>query len=315
MVDSETQVYTFADVTKLISKISCTSDKVKLQQSLDKIMKWSICNNMQLNRDKFELLCFSLGTNKSNKVLLNELPFQQCFNTYLASDVTIEPTSPVRDLGVFIDNNINWSNHYNIIVKKAKRMCSWIFSSIYSRDKEVMLVLFGSLVRSGLEYCCEVWSPHLKKDVILLEQIQRSFTNRISGQQDFDYWQRLKSLKISSLQRRREMLIILHVWKIKNKLHPNTVGFSFKLNKRSNAVRAVIRPLPKVRGGLLTKFDESFLIRACKLWNIIPPDLSQITALIPFKSKLKKFLDEIPDEPPLSGYPVRNNNSLLEQCL
>ena len=75
-----------------------------------------------------------------------------------------------------------------------------------------------------------------------------------------DYWQRLKNLKISSLQRRREMLIILHVWKIKNKIYPNSVGFTFSLKNRNSSAKAVLKPMPKVRGKLLTRYEESFLI-------------------------------------------------------
>ena len=163
LVDSQSQSFSFADDTKLISKISSLSDKLKLQQNLNSIIQWSHLNNMQLNRDKFELLCFNFGSNKSNKILLNELPFQNDLNSYLASEVIIEPSSTVRDLGVFMDKELNWSSHYNTICRQAKKMCGWIFSTIYSRNKDILLVLFSSLVRSKLEYCCEVWSPHLKK--------------------------------------------------------------------------------------------------------------------------------------------------------
>ena len=200
-------------------------------------------------------------------------------------------------------------------MNKAKRMSGWIFSSFYSRDKNVMLILFKSLVRSGLEYCCEIWFPYLKKDILSLEQVQRSFTNRISGLQNINYWMRLKVLKIHSLQRRREKIIILHVWKVKNNIYPNSFSLNFKLNNRTDSLRAVLPPLPKVRGKLLTKFEESFLVQACKLWNIIPPNLTKITVLNLFKAGLQKFLEGVPDEPPLPGYPSINSNSLLEQCL
>ena len=71
-----------------------------------------------------------------------------------------------------------------------------------------------------------------------------------------------------SLQRRRERIILLHVWKIKYNVYPNSVELSFKLNKRSNASRAVIKPLPRVQGRLLTVFENSFEIRAARLWNV-----------------------------------------------
>ena len=90
---------------------------------------------------------------------------------------------------------------------------------------------------------------------------------------------------------------------------------NFKLHKRSNAIKAVLKPLPKVKGKLLTKYEESFIIRACKLWNILPASLTHVTILHNFKLKLEEFLEHIPDQPPLPGYPCANNNSLLEQCL
>ena len=73
--------------------------------------------------------------------------------------------------------------------------------------------------------------------------------------------------------------------------------------------------MPKVRGKLLTRYEESFLIKACKLWNVLPPDLTHINVLSSFKLRLVKFLENVPDKPPLPGYPSVNNNSLLEQCL
>ena len=319
-IDSNPLILTFADDTKLLSKISSTSDKTQLQQSLDKIISWSKLNNMALNKNKFELLSYNLSTKSSdqlaNQFLMKELPFQTGLLAYSAEDIIIEPSPLVRDLGIYINEKLDWTSHYNIIVNKAKRMCGWIFSSFYSRDRNVMLTLFKSLVRSILEFSCEVWFPHLKKDILSLEQVQRSFTSRISGLSNLNYWERLDTLKIYSLQRRREKIIILHVWKIKNNIYPNSFSsLNFQINKRTGHSKAIPPPLPKVRGKLLTKFEESFLVQACKLWNILPPNLKEIDTLCSFQTGLNKFLEGIPDEPPLAGYPHVNKNSLLKQCL
>ena len=177
-----------------------------------------------------------------------------------------------------------------------------------------MLTLFKSLVRSRLEFGCEVWNPFLKKDILLLEQIQRSFTNKINGVKDLDYWDRLKSLNLLSLQRRREKLILAHVWKIANGIYPNSIDLNFKLHKRSNALRAVLRPLPKTRGKLLTTFENSFIVNAPKLWNVLPAPVTQTKLLSCFVHELESFLSKVPDQPPLPGYPYMNNNSLIEQC-
>ena len=68
--------------------------------------------------------------------------------------------------------------------------------------------------------------------------------------------------------------------------------------------------MPRVSGALLTKFEESFVIKAAKLWNILPSHITLITNLNHFKAELDKFINNLPDLPPIPGYPYQNNNSL-----
>ena len=183
-----------------------------------------------------------------------------------------------------------------------------------------MLTLFKSLVRSRLEYCCEIWDPHLLKDIRRIEQVQRSFTDRIQGLKNLDYWNRLKTLKIRSLQRRREKTTILHTWKILYGIYPNDINLEFYEHTRTKSIKAKVKPLPKVGGKTLTSgktltlYDNGFIIKSAKLWNILPPKLSSINDFNKFKVELDKFLNDIPDEPPLPNYPFRNKNSLIEHC-
>ena len=80
-------------------------------------------------------------------------------------------------------------------------------------------------------------------------------------------------------------------------------------------MKAVIKPLSKIKGRLLTAYDASFIIKAGRLWNILPGKITQITSMSSFKVELNKFLLTIPDKPPVPGYPHINSNSLIEQCL
>ena len=49
-------------------------------------------------------------------------------------------------------------------------------------------------VRRLLEYDSVVWSPSLKRDVALIEQVQKRFTKRRRGYRDLRYVERLKRL-------------------------------------------------------------------------------------------------------------------------
>lgn len=177
-----------------------------------------------------------------------------------------------------------------------------------------MLTLFNSLVRSKAEFCCEVWNPQKIQDIVKIEQIQRSFTYRISGMKDYNYWERLTVLKIKSLQRRREKIILVHLWKILNNIFPNTIQIKFKHHDRTSSIKAILKPIPQSKGSSATNYEGSFEISSAKLWNILPPNLTTITSLPLFKRKLEKFLANIPDQPPLPGYPHTSDNSLKSIC-
>ena len=77
-----------------------------------------------------------------------------------------------------------------------------------SRQRSLMLTLLKSLVISLLEYFCQLWIPWTVKDIQAIEAIHRTFTYKITEVQHLNYWERLRELKLYSLQRRRERYII-----------------------------------------------------------------------------------------------------------
>ena len=314
-VIKSSNMYTFADDTKIVSKISSEMDIKALQRDLDSIDRWSVINNMELNRDKFVLLIHRPVANTKNCKLLENLPFFNLNKTYHASNnLEINQSSHARDLGIIVDEGLNFKLHIDKLTTQCRQLCSWIFSIFNTRQKAPMLTIFNSIIRTKLEYCCQIFNPYLIQEINKIEQVQRVFTSRISGMNNFNYWDRLKKLGIMSLQRRRERAIILHVWKILNNFNPNSVNMEFKYHDRSAAIKAVVKSLPKLRGKILTIFDESFPVKSAKLWNILPSKLTTVTSFDSFKNNLDKFLMEISDEPPLPGYAHKTNNYLTNLC-
>ena len=315
-VINDAKIYTFADDTTIVTKIANQNDTKIMQRNLDKVVKWSTKNNMKLNSNKFELLSYKVKTNKENLKLLESLPFFNEYTSYRASEtVDILPSQNVRDLGIIVDENLIWKAHLQQMSKTCRKLYAWVFSVFYARDKCTMLTLFNCLIRTKLEFSCEIWNPHQIQDINVIERIQRLFTNKINGMRSLNYWERLKSLNIMSLQRRRERTIILHLWKVLHNVYPNSIGIEFKEHRRSSAIRATLKPLPKIRGKVMTAFEESFVIKSAKLWNVLPPNLTHIQSLNLFKHNLDKFLIKIPDKPPLPGYPYTCNNSITSHCL
>ena len=304
-VISRVNLLTFADDTKLISKINSSTDVTNLQNNINSIIQWSNKNNMKLNPNKFEHISHKSQTHRKHLENFETLPFSKKHSQYYADNfLEISRSNCVRDLGVLIDENLNFKIQINTLHKVCRQLCGWIFSVFHTRNRETMLILFKSLIRSKLEYGCEIFNPHQIKEIIAIEQIQRTFTSRIAGMQNYNYWERLVKLKIMSLQRRREMKIIIHLWKIHNKIYPNNININFKSNARTLSTQAIVKPLPRIRGRILTLYDASFTINAARLLNTLPAELTNMTSINLFRNALDPFLLKVPDEPPLLEYHI-----------
>ena len=308
-LSDNTVVETFADDTKIAKKILKSSDTEGFQNDLNKNFSWSNSNNMQLNESKFQLI-----THKSfaPSVYLSSLPFDEQNPHYILPNGTVLPPSVnLKDLGINFSEDLSWSNHIRVIAASATAMAAWVLNVFKTRRACIMVTLYKSLIRSRLEYCSPLWNPTKKLgDIRALENIQRSFTAKIEGLGDSDYWERLSKLKLLSLQRRRERFIIFHVWKIIHGKSPNDIGMQFE--RQDDCIKAIVKPLPRCAARKQTLFENSFAICGAKLWNRMPKQSRNMESFPAFKSSVDKFLEHIPDRPPIENYYSPNNNSLIE---
>ena len=218
------------------------------------------------------------------------------------------------------------------MVAEAQRLSGYILRTFKSRDKSTMTILLKSLLISKLEYACVIWSPSAKHLINLIESVQRRFTSRISNFNTYnanlgmptcttDYWQRLKSLRILSLERRRERYIIIYLYKIIIGLCPNpgldgiiwTERAGFTIHPKVNR---------KAQSWVQNLRQSSFFIKGPMIFNGLPIELRKITIpdnpnknhVLAYKKILDEYLTHIPDQPQVQGLTrAADSNSIIHQ--
>ena len=116
-------------------------------------------------------------------------------------------------------------------VNKANRMLGMIKRNFIDRFKETIIPLYKSLVRPHLEYCCQIWSPYYKKDIKLIEGVQRRASKLVAGMQDFNYNDRLQMLGLQRLQERTMRSDLIETFKIVNRKYHINPELFFRLDE------------------------------------------------------------------------------------
>ena len=305
-------VRSFADDTRVSKKVNNTEDTKLMQNDLEGIYEWAKSNKMEFNTNKFEQMIHG----NANSVVI------ESYKASLGDEIQIKDT--VKDLGILASNDLLFKEHMNKIINSSKVIMGMLLRTFSTREKDPMLKMYNTYIKSKMEYCCIVWSPVQQKYINELEKIQKSFTKKINNMEEVDYHERLKQLNLFSLERRRDRYFIIYGWQQLEGQKENILKLKSRWNGRER--RMIMTNIPnQANGKRLTSKEKNLIFNSParqiqRLFNSIPAKLRNITGVSTdtFKKHLDVWLNTVPDQPRGGGYSkwvAAETNSVRHQAV
>ena len=194
---------------------------------------------------------------------------------------------------MLVTDNLKWSSHINHIHSVASHLSYIVLRAFSTKNIWTLLKIYVTYIRPKLEYNSSVWSPYLKKDIKLIESVQKRFTRNVFIRCNLpfnSYVDRLTKLGIKSLEYRRLEFDLILMYKISHNLCD--LNFSdyfvfqtcdYNLRRHDFTVQSLFHNASH------DQFRQFYFNRIVSTWNQLPDVVVSASNLSIFKTKLKSY--------------------------
>ena len=131
----------FADDSKLFS-----TDVTSLQHDIDSFTNWCTANDLSVNHDQCSLIVFK--DNFPPHVMVN--------------DQDITASNVVKDLGLFVSDDLNWMIPFNNKLLSSNKSLHFIRRNFpFTVSQSIKLMFVNMCIKSIIFYASPVWFPSL----------------------------------------------------------------------------------------------------------------------------------------------------------
>ena len=203
----------------------------------------------------------------------------------------IERSKVVKDLGIFVDENLNWD-------KQVQETCKKVYGSLHALSR--MKHMFNEQTKKHLiqtfifplfDYC-QVCLSDMR--VELQQKMHRTLNacvrfifNLKKSEHISGFYKILKWLKFEN---RLKLQLAVQTFQVMNNLAPEYLKSEFVLlsvvnQRETRSVNKLKIPIHKTEA-----YSRSFSVSAARLWNSIPDGIREKRNLHAFRTEYKSFL-------------------------
>ena len=286
--DTVSFVDLYADDTTLYEQHSDLKTLQRnLQKSLNLLHDWCRKNGMVLNTLKTKVMLITSRQKRNN--------LHQSTLTLTYSDMDIRMTTSDKILGVYVDENLCWNDHYQHISKKVSSYL-WLLSKIKSYlSLDHKLLYYNSYIKPQFDYCSIIWSNSSDFNVNKINKLQRRACKLILSSDYKSLNESLEQLDILSFDQSVFLSKAKIMYKVYNNLAPGYLIELFQMregrldstlsNLRSVANKNYV--LPQAKCNL---FKGSLSFSGVVVWNSIPLEIKQSSSLNIFSKRCSEWI-------------------------
>jgi len=279
------QPHSYADETQLYRSENPTevaSIRSSIVTCISEIAEWCVANKLNLNGDNTELMWSATARRQH----------QLDHSSFEWSGSEIHPSTTMRDLGVIIDSQLEFTKHVNKIASKCFaevrrfKCCRRLLPLIAART------LVNSLVVSKIDYCNCLLAHAPKTSHNKLQNVMNAAARIVCGLQKFDHITNHMRDTLHWLQvpQQVKFKLCLLAYKALHGLAPNytvelcTPVASVDSRNHMRSASAGDLVIPRTT----TSFaDRAFASASPRAWNCLPCNINSANSVSSLKWQLK----------------------------
>lgn len=206
----------------------------------------------------------------------------------------IQPSTFVRNLGIFIDSDLSMRRHINVVVSRCFGALRQLRHVRQYVSRQVFQILVTSLVLTRLDYGNAVLVNLPANQLRRLQSVQNAAARLLFNLRRRDHvTDALICLHWLRVPERIKFKIAVHVYRA---LHGTAPAYLSDFQRVSVATgrhglrSADSNHLVIRRARLATIGNRAFPVAGAVVWNSLPPDITSSQSLKIFRSRLKTYL-------------------------